>query len=203
MRGRLRFGAGTAAGSFGQFLFPPFGVALIDNFGWQPALTVFAVLMLLIAAAVARARDAAGDVAECGGRRPTSSRSSTALAEAFGHRSYVLLVLGFFTCGFQLAFITVHLPAYLDDRGVCRRRSAAGWSPPSACSTSSARSASAGCRTDVRSASILVCHLFRPRAVDRGLHLVPDHDLSSAIVFGVATGLPGSRRCRRPRRWWR
>jgi len=42
----------------------------------------------------------------------------TALAEAFGHRSYVLLVLGFFTCGFQLAFITVHLPAFLVDRGI-------------------------------------------------------------------------------------
>ena len=41
-----------------------------------------------------------------------------ALAEAFGHRSYVLLVLGFFTCGFQLAFITVHLPSYLVDRGL-------------------------------------------------------------------------------------
>ena len=41
-----------------------------------------------------------------------------ALAEAFGHRSYVLLVLGFFTCGFQIFFITVHLPAYLVDRGL-------------------------------------------------------------------------------------
>ena len=41
-----------------------------------------------------------------------------ALSEAFGHRSYVLLVLGFFTCGFQLLFITVHLPAYLVDRGL-------------------------------------------------------------------------------------
>ncbi len=41
-----------------------------------------------------------------------------ALVEAFGHRSYVLLVLGFFTCGFQLLFITVHLPAYLVDRGL-------------------------------------------------------------------------------------
>ena len=39
-------GAGTAAGSFGQFLFAPFGVAMIDNFGWQAALTVFALLML-------------------------------------------------------------------------------------------------------------------------------------------------------------
>jgi predicted MFS family arabinose efflux permease len=43
---------------------------------------------------------------------------SEALGEAFGHRSYVLLMLGFFTCGFQLAFITVHLPAYLIDRGL-------------------------------------------------------------------------------------
>jgi MFS family permease len=49
----------------------------------------------------------------------------TALAEAFGHRSYVLLVLGFFTCGFQLAFITVHLPAYLSDRGITT--STGGW----------------------------------------------------------------------------
>ena len=45
--------------------------------------------------------------------RPQSFKQ--ALSEAFGHRSYVLLVLGFFTCGFQLAFITVHLPAYLKD----------------------------------------------------------------------------------------
>src|SRR4051812_38955371 len=44
----LALGAGTAAGSFGQFLSAPFGVAMIDNFGWQPALTVFALLMLLI-----------------------------------------------------------------------------------------------------------------------------------------------------------
>src|SRR5881394_2554814 len=44
----IALGAGTAAGSFGQFLFAPFGVAMIDNFGWQAALTVFALLMLLI-----------------------------------------------------------------------------------------------------------------------------------------------------------
>jgi MFS family permease len=43
---------------------------------------------------------------------------SQALAEALGHKSYVLLIVGYFTCGFQLFFITVHLPAYLVDRGV-------------------------------------------------------------------------------------
>ena len=49
--------------------------------------------------------------------KPTQS-ARHAFAEAFGHRSYVLLVLGFFTCGFQLAFVTVHLPSYLIDRGL-------------------------------------------------------------------------------------
>jgi MFS family permease len=111
----IALGAGTAAGSFGQFLFAPFGVALIDNFGWQSALTVFALLMLLViplSLALATPVVAASD-----GPAVPEQSFKQALAEAFGHRSYVLLVLGFFTCGFQLAFITVHLPAYLVDRG--------------------------------------------------------------------------------------
>ncbi len=112
----LALGAGTAAGSFGQFLFAPFGVALIDNFGWEAALVVFATLMLLIiplSIAIATPPASPAHVAA-----PDQQSFKTALAEAFGHRSYVLLVLGFFTCGFQLAFITVHLPAYLADRGL-------------------------------------------------------------------------------------
>src|SRR5438034_3251113 len=112
----LALGAGTAAGSFGQFLFAPFGVAMIDNFGWQTALTVFGGLMLLIIPlSLALATPPATSI-----NVPAADQQSfkTALAEAFGHRSYVLLVLGFFTCGFQLAFITVHLPAYLVDRGI-------------------------------------------------------------------------------------
>src|SRR6202158_5677973 len=109
-------GAGTAAGSFGQFLFAPFGVAMIGDFGWETALMVFAGLMLLIvplSLALATPPATSGHV-------PAVAQQSfkTALAEAFGHRSYVLLILGFFTCGFQLAFITVHLPAYLVDRGI-------------------------------------------------------------------------------------
>jgi predicted MFS family arabinose efflux permease len=48
-----------------------------------------------------------------------------AIGEAFAHRSYVLLVIGFFTCGFQLAFTTVHLPAYLVDRGLSAQ--VGGW----------------------------------------------------------------------------
>src|SRR4051795_3320740 len=86
----IALGAGTAAGSFGQFLFAPFGGALIDNFGWQTALIVFACLMLLIlplSFALATPQQASTNV-------PAADQQSfkTALAEAFGHRSYVLLV---------------------------------------------------------------------------------------------------------------
>ena len=77
---------------------------------------MFAVLMLLIlplSLALSTPRGNAQPVPAL-----SSSPFKQAITEAFGHRSYVLLVLGFFTCGFQLAFITVHLPAYLVDRGL-------------------------------------------------------------------------------------
>jgi MFS family permease len=112
----LAFGAGTAAGSFGQFLYSPIGVALMDSVGWQTALTIFAgVTMLIVPLSIALATPR-GVTAPAAAIAPQSYRQ--AMAEAFGHRSYVLLVLGFFTCGFQLAFVTVHLPSYLIDRGL-------------------------------------------------------------------------------------
>jgi MFS family permease len=115
MRG-LAFGAGTAAGSFGQFLFSPLARALIDRFDWQTALLVFAVMMLLILPLSVALRTPRADSTSVSG---VANQSLTqALSEAFGHRSYVLLVLGFFTCGFQLAFVTVHLPSFLVDRGL-------------------------------------------------------------------------------------
>jgi MFS family permease len=118
----LAFGAGTAAGSFGQFLFSPLGVSLIDTFGWRTTLEIFAGLLLLIvplAFAIATPRADAPSMAS--GTAPSAAQTQTyrqALAEALGHRSYILLVLGFFTCGFQLGFVTLHLPAYLADRGL-------------------------------------------------------------------------------------
>jgi MFS family permease len=121
----LAFGAGTAAGSFGQFLFSPLGVSLIDHFGWQSALEIFSGLLLLmvpLAFAIATPRSDA-PARKLDGATATSGFVHTqtykqALAEALTHRSYILLVLGFFTCGFQLGFVTLHLPAYLMDRGL-------------------------------------------------------------------------------------
>ena len=113
----LAIGAGTAAGSFGQFLFAPFGVALIGSVGWQQALLVFSGLLLFIVP-MALALATPPNAPSSGAGAPPAQSLTGALAEAFGHRSYVLLVLGFFTCGFQLAFITLHLPSYLIDRGL-------------------------------------------------------------------------------------
>jgi len=122
----IAIGAGTAAGSFGQFLFAPFGVALIDNVGWQQALLVFGGLLLLILPlAFALATPPNAPKPPGAAENADNQTLMGALAEAFGHRSYIFLVLGFFTCGFQLAFITLHLPAYLIDRGLSAQ--VGGW----------------------------------------------------------------------------
>jgi MFS family permease len=113
----LAFGAGTAAGSFGQFLFSPLAVGFIEHFGWQQALVIFGLMTLLVIPFAAALRTPPMD-AEAQPDAASQQSLLQALAEAFGHRSYILLVLGFFTCGFQLLFITVHLPAYLVDRGL-------------------------------------------------------------------------------------
>jgi MFS family permease len=108
------FGAGAAAGSFGQFLYSPIAVLLMDRFGWREALVIFSVSMLaILPLSLALFTPKATAITEAA---PQSFRH--AMSEAFAHRSFVLLVLGYFTCGFQLAFITVHLPAYLVDRGL-------------------------------------------------------------------------------------
>jgi MFS family permease len=115
------FGFGTAAGSFGQFLYSPVAVALMDAFGWQQTLIIFAASMLAVLPLSTALATPPSEAPHAGG----SQSLRQALREAFAHRSYVLLVLGFFTCGFQLQFITVHMPSYLVDRGLSAQ--VGGW----------------------------------------------------------------------------
>jgi MFS family permease len=118
----VAFGFGTAAGSFGQFLYSPIAVALMDSFGWQQTLVIFAVSMLgVLPLSIALATPKITSTTEVA----SSQSLGQALKEAFAHRSYMLLVLGFFTCGFQLQFITVHMPSYLVDRGLSAQ--VGGW----------------------------------------------------------------------------
>jgi MFS family permease len=118
-------GITAAAGSFGQFLMVPMASTLIHQLDWSPALSSLSMAALLIgplafglreaqrAPAQSPAHGVAGQGAMLLTAAPLSARA--ALREAFGHRDYLLLSAGYFVCGFQLAFIGVHLPSYLRD----------------------------------------------------------------------------------------
>jgi MFS family permease len=179
-------GAGTAAGSFGQFLFAPLGVALIDNLGWQTALTVFAALMLLIVPLALALATPPGKPAlsEAVVDQPSFK---TALAEAFGHRSYILLVTGFFTCGFQLAFITVHLPAYLVDRGLPVQ--AGGWVLAAIGLFNIVGSLSVGWLQNRLPKRLILSTIYFIRAMSIMAFISFPITPTSAILFGAVTGL--------------
>jgi MFS family permease len=109
------FGIGTAAGSAGMFLFAPISQGLIDAFGWSDTLIYMAIAMLVIPVLAA---PLAGSSHSHDGKASLQQGVGEALKEALGHSSYVLLVSGFFVCGFQVAFITAHFPAYIGDLGI-------------------------------------------------------------------------------------
>ncbi len=108
------FGVGTAASSFGQFLFLPGTAEAIRALGWQGTLLVHAAIVALIAVLALGIR---GD-REAGGASGPGITFREALGDAAGDRSFRLLCLGYFVCGLQVMFIWLHLPAYLADRGL-------------------------------------------------------------------------------------
>lgn len=110
------FGIGTAAGSVGMMVFSPLAVALIGAYGWQQALLFMAALTLAIPLLAIPLAGNAGIAAMSAAERDQTI--GEALRQAFGHQSYLLLVAGFFVCGFQVAFITAHFPAYIGDIGI-------------------------------------------------------------------------------------
>jgi MFS family permease len=178
------FGAGTAAGSFGQFLYSPLAHSLIAAFSWQTTLLVFAgTLLLVLPLSLALATPSLTPAAAAA--KPQSSRQ--ALIEAFGHRSYVLLVLGFFTCGFQLAFVTVHLPSYLVDRGL--GADAGAWTIGLIGLFNIIGSLSAGWLSGKMPKRYLLSIIYFGRAAAIvGLITLPP-STASTLVFGAVTGL--------------
>ncbi len=186
----LAFGAGTAAGSFGQFLYSPIAVALMDNFGWQQALLIFAgVTLLILPLSVALATPVAPGGETTSTTRSTQSTQSArqAFAEAFGHRSYVLLVLGFFTCGFQLAFITVHLPAYLIDRGLSVE--VGGWTLAVIGMFNIIGSLGSGWLSTRMPKRYLLSSIYFTRAAAIVAFITIPASPTSTLVFGAVTGL--------------
>ena len=113
----MALGIAAAGGSFGQFFMAPVGQALIDLQGWSGAFLSMALIAVLMAPLAIPLRGRAADVPEAAGAGPSQTLRA-ALAEAFGHGGYRYLTLGFFVCGFQVMFVAVHLPAYLQDVGL-------------------------------------------------------------------------------------
>jgi MFS family permease len=178
----LAFGAGTAAGSFGQFLFSPLANGLINGGGWQSALITFAVLLLLIlplSLALSTRGNSAVSV--------NQQSAIQAISEAFGHRSYVLLVLGFFTCGFQVAFITVHLPTYLVDRGLSA--SAGAWTIGVIGAFNIIGSILAGWFSSRMPKRYILAFIYFARALAIVAFITFPASTLSAILFGAVTGL--------------
>lgn len=107
-------GIATSASTIGQIVLIPVSQHLIAQFDWRVAvlsLAVLAAVTVPLAFVIARSTDAA-----------LSDRGDQTLREvineARGHRGYVLLLIGFFVCGFHVQFITIHLPAYISDMGL-------------------------------------------------------------------------------------
>ena len=112
-------GIGTAAGSLGQFLFVPLGQAFLAAYGWSTALLLLGVVAAFMIPLAGALTGKPGKI----GREQTLGQ---ALREAGGHRGYWLLLSGFFVCGFHVAFIQVHLPAYITGSGLAASTAAYG-----------------------------------------------------------------------------
>ena len=182
----LAFGAGTAAGSFGQFLFSPLTVALIDRFGWQDTLLIFAAVVLLIMPLSLALASPRGAAAPAAGAAPPQSVAQ-ALSEAFGHRSYVLLVIGFFTCGFQIFFIAVHLPAYLVDRGLSA--DVAGWTLGVIGLFNIIGAIAAGWLSGFMPKRYILSFIYFARAVAILVYIMLPPSPATTVIFGAVLGL--------------
>lgn len=110
-------GVAGAVGGLGQFTMVPAAQWLIGGWGWVAALLVFAVVLMLLLPLAYPLREPANRVRDAAA--PDANLSLTdAIREAFTRPGFWLLNLGFLACGFQLAFIGTHLPAYLMDKGL-------------------------------------------------------------------------------------
>lgn len=114
-RRQWALGLGTAAGSLGQFAVVPMAQLLIDAFGWMTTLHILAGSSLGMALLAMPLAPFSGS--QTAAVKIPAQTVPEALREAIAHKSFLLLVSGFFVCGFHVAFITAHMPAFLSDLG--------------------------------------------------------------------------------------
>ncbi|MCC2109674.1 MAG: MFS transporter [Hyphomicrobiales bacterium] len=186
-RRSMAFGFGTAAGSLGQFLFAPLAVALIQNFDWRNTSFIFAAMMMAIVPLsffLAYPREPASAKAAEAAPTPTIGQ---AIRQAFMHKSYVLLVTGYFTCGFQLAFITTHFQIYLTDKGLDPR--VGGWAFAMIGIFNMVGSLASGWFGTRMPRRYILAFIYFSRAMTTLVFLLVPATPVSAMIFGAVTGL--------------
>jgi MFS family permease len=178
----LIFGVATAASSFGQFAFAPISQGFINAFGWQSALIYLAMAVLLIIPLSYALR---------GRTENTTGHADLpfmeALAKAWGYGSYRLLVIGFFVCGFHLAFINVHMPAYLVQCGLSPE--VGSWTIAVIGLFNIVGSLLAGYLGGRLPKQLLLATIYFSRAVAIGLFLLIPVSEVTAYAFAAAMGL--------------
>jgi predicted MFS family arabinose efflux permease len=179
----LIFGIATAASSFGQFLFAPISQSFITAFGWQSALLYLAggLLVLLPFTWALRGKAAANASGQA------DLRFMEALSRAWGYGSYRLLVIGFFVCGFHIAFINVHMPAYLVQCGLPPE--VGSWSIAVIGLFNIAGSLASGYLGGRLPKQLLLASIYFARAIAIALFVFFPVTEASALVFSAAIGL--------------
>jgi MFS family permease len=107
----LALGIATAAGSAGQVIGAPVAEFLLRSYPWQTVFLIFAVAILAVLAVLPLMR-----TPKMASRAELEESMGTVLIRAFRDPSYSMIFLGFFSCGYQLAFITAHFPAFVTEK---------------------------------------------------------------------------------------
>ena len=183
-RQQWALGLGTAAGSIGQFAIVPASQFLIDAYGWGRALNILAGSALIMALLAMPLAPYSG--------RPLSTdlhKDQTvpeALREALHYRSFLLLVMGFFVCGFHVAFITAHMPAFISDLGFAPKVGAWSISIIGFCNVFGAYLS--GIISGKMPMRYLLVIIYTARAAVITLFLLIPFSLLSVLVFSATMG---------------
>ncbi len=177
-------GIGTAAGSAGQFLLIPVAREFLVTYGWQMALVIMAIGSLSMILFTPVFKDDKKTNTKTDGESEQNLRE--ALKEASKHFHYWLLIAGFFVCGFQLAFITVHMPAYLADKGFDSSVAAISLSIIGLCNI--VGSLTAGHLSGIYSKKWILAFIYGARSIVIVLFLVFPISIFSVYAFSFATG---------------
>jgi predicted MFS family arabinose efflux permease len=183
-RQQWALGLGTAAGSLGQFAIVPVAQFLIEAYNWMTALHILAgsaLVMVLLAMPLA---PYSGN--QQSGLMAKGQTVPEALQEALRYRSFLLLVMGFFVCGFHVAFITAHMPAFLSDAGFEAKVGAWSISIIGLCNVFGAYLS--GIVSGKISMRIVLVFLYLSRAVVITLFMLIPFSLISVLVFSAFMG---------------